>query len=137
MHSPKKPTKKKVLIVEDEPIFLNLLVEKFKTHDLEISTAVNGQEGLRLATEQEPDVIVTDLTMPIMDGVEFIKNIRTLNEWGKKVFVIILSNRGDMDSIANTVDLGAHFYFVKADIDPSRVVQSVLEFTDTIKNNSI
>jgi DNA-binding response OmpR family regulator len=132
MNSSKKITKRKVLIVEDEPIFLNLLVEKFKAQDFEVITAINGEEGLDKATQEHPIAIVTDLTMPVMDGVEFIRKLRSDEVWGKKVFVIILSNRGDMDSIANTIDLGAHFYFVKADIDPNRVVKSVLEFAATL-----
>lgn len=125
------PTKRKILIVEDEPVFLELLIEKFKAHDFDVVTGTNGKEGLQMAEREHPDAIVTDLTMPIMDGVEFIRNLRAKDSWGKQVFVIILSNRGDMDSIADTIDLGAHHYFVKADIDPNKVVESVLAFTST------
>lgn len=125
-------TQKKILIVEDEPVFLELLIEKFKNHNFEVVTATNGKEGLQMAEREHPDAIVTDLTMPIMDGVEFIRNLRAKDSWGKQVFVIILSNRGDMDSIADTIDLGAHHYFVKADIDPNKVVDSVLAYTSTL-----
>ena len=124
--------KRKILIVEDEFVFLELLVEKFKAQNFDVVTAANGKEGLQMAEREHPDAIVTDLTMPIMDGVEFIRNLRAKDSWGKKVFVIILSNRGDMDSIADTVHLGAHHYFVKADIDPSKVVESVLTYTSTL-----
>lgn len=125
-------TKRKILIAEDEPIFLDLLIEKFTAQGFEVITAKDGKEGLQLAEREHPDAIVTDLTMPVMDGVEFIRNLRSVDSWGKQVFVIILSNRGDMDSIADTVDLGAHHYFVKADIDPDRVVQSVSEYIATL-----
>ncbi len=124
--------KRKILIVEDESVFLELLTEKFKEQDFEVVTATNGKEALQMAEREHPDAIVTDLTMPIMDGVEFIRNLRAKDSWGKKAFVIILSNRGDMDSIADTVDLGAHHYFVKADIDPSKVVESVLTYTSSL-----
>ncbi len=127
-----QPTKRKVLIVEDEAIFLDLLVEKFMAKGFEVITASNGREGFQMAERERPDAIVTDLTMPVMDGVDFIKQLRALDTWGKQVFIIILSNRGDMDSIASTIDLGAHHYFIKADIDPSKVVDSVLEFTATL-----
>ncbi|MES2986136.1 MAG: response regulator [Patescibacteria group bacterium] len=124
--------KKKILIVEDESVFLELLTEKFTDQGFEVVTATNGKEGLQMAEREHPDAIVTDLTMPIMDGVEFIRNLRAKDSWGKKAFVIILSNRGDMDSIADTVDLGAHHYFVKADIDPGKVVESVLTYTSSL-----
>lgn len=125
-------SKKKILIVEDEPVFLELLIEKFKAEDFEVVTATNGKEGLQMAEREHPDAIVTDLTMPIMDGVEFIRDLRAKDSWGKHVFVIILSNRGDMDSIADTVGLGAHHYFVKADIDPNKVVESVAAYTSML-----
>lgn len=126
------PTQRKVLIVEDEPIFLEMLVEKFSAEHVQVLTAANGKEAIDIATKEHPDAIVTDLTMPVMDGVEFIRHIRGQDEWGKNVFVIILSNRGDMDSIANTLDLGAHHYFVKADIDPSQVIDSVKKYIESI-----
>lgn len=125
--------KRKILLVEDEPIFLDLLIEKFKAQDLEVFTGANGREGLQLAERERPDAIITDLTMPVMNGVEFIRNLRLIDSWGKQVFVIILSNRGDMDSVADTVDLGAHHYFVKADIDPNRVVEAVMDFIKTLE----
>lgn len=126
------PGKKKILIVEDEPVFQELLIEKFKAKDFEVVTATNGKEGLQMAEREHPHAIVTDLTMPLMDGVEFIRNLRAKDSWGKQVFVIILSNRGDMDSIADTVGLGAHHYFVKADIDPNKVVESVMAYTSLL-----
>lgn len=68
-----QPTKRKVLIVEDEAIFLDLLVEKFMAKGFEVITASNGREGFQMAERERPDAIVTDLTMPVMDGVDFIK----------------------------------------------------------------
>ncbi len=126
-------TKRKILIVEDEPVFLDVLTEKFKNLNFDVVTASNGKEGLQIAERDHPDAIVTDLTMPIMDGVEFIRNLRAKDSWGKKVFVIILSNRGDMDSIADTIHLGAHHYYVKADIDPNKVVESVLAYISMLE----
>ncbi|MES2623334.1 MAG: response regulator [Patescibacteria group bacterium] len=124
--------KKKILFVDDEESFLKLLVEKFSDYGFDLLTATNGKEGLEIAERERPQVIVTDLSMPIMDGVEFITKLRTQDSWGKQVFIIILSNRGDMDSIADTMGLGAHHYFVKADTDLSKVLESVLIYTSYI-----
>lgn len=132
MNQAQQTLKRKILIVEDESIFLELLAEKFINQDFEVYKALNGKEALDIAKKELPDVIITDLTMPVMNGIEFIKELRSRDKWGKDVFVIILSNRGDMDSIADTIDLGAHHYFVKADVDPNKVVESVIEFTSSL-----
>ena len=83
---------KKILIVEDdEPIIFSLSkkLELFKT--VKVLCARNGEEGLSMALVEKPDLILLDIVMPEMDGIEMLRRLRK-NDWGKTVKVIILSN---------------------------------------------
>ncbi len=116
--------KYKVLLIEDDKTFIDLLRNKCIDAGFDIQVAENGAQGLKLAIESHPNVIVTDLTMPIMDGFEFLKQLRE-DSWGKKVPVIILSNYGDFDRISKALDIGAFYYLVKSDVEPKDVLSYI------------
>ncbi len=116
--------KYKVLLIEDDKTFIDLLRNKCIDAGFDIEVAENGAQGLKLAIESHPNVIVTDLTMPIMDGFEFLKQLRE-DSWGKKVPVIILSNYGDFDRISKALDIGAFYYLVKSDVEPKDVLSYI------------
>ena len=116
--------KYKVLLIEDDKTFIDLLRNKCIDAGFDIEVAENGAQGLKLAIETHPDVVVTDLTMPIMDGFEFLKELRE-DSWGKKVPVIILSNYGDFDRISKALDIGAFYYLVKSDVEPKDVLSYI------------
>lgn len=114
-------TTKKVLILEDEPIFEKTLRARFEKLGVQVFSAPNGEIGLMVAEKERPQLVMTDLMMPVMDGFEFMDKLRALNEWGKDVPVFVLTNKGDVDSMSRTMSGGVH-YFVKADVDPGTVV---------------
>ncbi len=116
--------KHKILLVEDDQTFIDLLRNKCLDSGIEVFVAENGEQGIKIALEEKPDVIITDLTMPIMDGFEFIKQLRN-DVWGKKVPVIILSNYGDFDRISKALETGAFYYLVKSDVDQNDVLSYI------------
>jgi CheY-like chemotaxis protein len=67
--------KKKILLVDDNHDILDLL-EVFLYDDFEITSVLNGFEGLKIAEEILPDLIITDIMMPVMDGIKFLNNLR-------------------------------------------------------------
>jgi CheY-like chemotaxis protein len=67
--------KKKILLVDDNHDILDLL-EVFLYDDFEITSVLNGFEGLKFAEEIFPDLIITDIMMPVMDGIKFLNNLR-------------------------------------------------------------
>ena len=75
--------KKTILIVEDEPVYQEALVNKFNIEGFDTLTAENGEEGLSIALEKHPDLILLDLQMPKMDGIEMAKKLRQ-DEWEKR-----------------------------------------------------
>ena len=99
----------RVLVVDDEPQIRRFLRASLSAHGYTVMEAVNAQEALLQATDDRPDIIVLDLGLPDMDGMEIVRRVR---EWSK-VPIIILSVRGrESDKIA-ALDAGADDYVTK------------------------
>lgn len=82
---------KKILVVEDDPNLSQLLIRKLSSESLEIISADNGQEAVKIAQAQHLDLILTDILMPQMDGIEAVYYIRQQSV-NKEVPIIILTN---------------------------------------------
>ncbi len=115
---------KKVLIVEDELPQRQALRDKFTKEGFVVLEAVNGEDGLKVAFESQPDAIVLDIMMPKMDGIEMAKRLR-LDEAGKHIPVLILSNAGDMEKIQQALENNIFEYFIKSDTKISSIVEHV------------
>jgi len=110
----------RILIVDDEARIVNFLSSKLKASGYEVLTAGNGLEGLEQAQAQEPDLIVLDLLMPKMDGLEMLKELRSFSA----VPVIILTAKGaDADRIKG-LQLGADDYLPKP-FNPDELVARI------------
>ncbi len=101
--------KKHILIVDDDPAILRLLSTNLKARGYEICTATDGEESLEAVQKDFIDLIILDLMMPKVDGVEVCRRIR---EWSD-VPIIILSARGDENDKVKCLDLGADDYLTK------------------------
>lgn len=120
------PSNKQILIVEDEPSILEPLVSKFKQKGYVVQSAKNGQEGLAMARQLHPDLILLDLVMPVMDGITMLKQLRAESE-GKQVQVMVLSNVNDVSKASETAGLGITDYIVKSDWKLNDIVARVAE----------
>lgn len=87
----KKHNKKILLIVEDEEILVKILSEKLISEGFQIICAKDGNEGLKIALEKHPDLILLDLLMPNCDGITMLKELRN-DAWGSRASVIVLTN---------------------------------------------
>src|SRR4029077_16941779 len=123
------PNGKTVLIVEDEALLLQALVDAFGAEGFSALGAVDGQEGLTVAREQHPDIILLDVIMPKMDGMAMLKELRT-DSWGKAVPVIILTNLSDYRTVADALGHGVHDFLVKSDWEINDVVAAVKQKLD-------
>lgn len=102
----------KVLIVDDHFVVregLKLILETNDSFEV-IGEAENGKEGLRFIEQKQPDVILMDLNMPVMSGLEAIK---ALNEKGVSIPVIILTTYNEDDLVMKGIELGAKGYLLK------------------------
>ena len=105
----------KLLLVDDEAEFLETLVDRLNLRDLKTDVAYNGQEALSAVEEEEPDVIVLDVKMPGMDGIEVL---RRLKKAYPHVEVIILTGHGSEKDEQQARQLGAFDYLRKpADLE--------------------
>jgi len=119
---------KKILVVEDEPDMRQALVESLKHEGFEVIQAANGSEGLIEAHGGHPDLIILDILMPKMDGMEMMKKLRQQDEWGRKVSIILLTNLSADDKIMHgIVEDEPSYYLVKSDWKIPDVIAKVRE----------
>lgn len=120
--------KKVLLIVDDEEIVYKALSVQFEKNEVEILTVQNGEDGLKVALEHHPDLILLDIIMPKMDGITVLNKLRADN-WGKSAKVIVLSNISDTDKVKEVKEQGNYEYLIKADwnvIDVAQKIRNIL-----------
>jgi two-component system alkaline phosphatase synthesis response regulator PhoP len=103
--------KRKILAVDDDSEVLQIVTDKLKSGGFNVVQAVNGQDGLRLAESEHPDLILLDLLMPIMGGLEVMKKLRESDEWGKNVPIIVITNVDPDENTVRAVAKAKPYYF--------------------------
>ena len=98
-----------ILVVEDDRPIRNLIVTTLKTHDYKYLAAENGSSAILEASSHHPDIVLLDLGLPDMEGVEVIKKIRT---WSNMPIIVISARSEDTDKI-EALDAGADDYITK------------------------
>lgn len=102
-------TNARILLIDDERAIRRLLRAALSAHGYEISEAASGEEGLQVAAVQRPDVIILDLGLPDLDGVQVVRRLR---EWAQTPVIILSVRGGEEDKIA-ALDAGADDYLTK------------------------
>jgi DNA-binding response OmpR family regulator len=113
-----------VLFIEDDPLLLKMYETKFKSEGLRVLAAQDGEEGLRLASNERVDLIILDLMMPKLSGLDMLERLRS-QAHGKSHVVIVLTNLTKEEEIKRAMDLGVKEYLVKADLTPNEVAAKV------------
>ena len=116
----------KIAIIEDDAAIHQMYRMKFETEGFDVQLASDGKAGVELIKKFHPDIVLLDLQMPEVDGVEALRLIRK-SDWGKDLRVIILTNLGEEESSPEIKELGVSGYIVKADLTPRQVVTRVKE----------
>lgn len=114
-------TKKKILIVEDEAEMRAMLTIELETSNYQVFQAADGEVALRLAEEVRPDLIISDVMMPKMDGNQFLKRLRA-TDFGRTVPFVVLTARGKMRDYFETVEVDA---FVSKPFEAEELLQAV------------
>lgn len=102
----------KILLVDDEPDILEILDYNLRKEGYEVETAGNGEEGLQKAQDFKPDLIVLDIMMPVMDGVEVCRQLRSNPEFDNTVITFLTAREEDYSQIA-ALDTGGDDYITK------------------------
>jgi len=109
----------KVLIAEDEKTLANLIRVSIKDCFSKVVIAQDGLEGLKKFKSFKPDIIISDITMPNLDGLEMCRQIREQNS---KIPIIILSAYSQQDRLLKAIDIGVNKYFIKP-FDPEEFIE--------------
>ncbi len=116
----------KILIVEDDRYISKMYQLKLSLDGFDVQLADNGRVGIEKAKEFRPDIILTDILMPEMDGFDVIKAVKAEPEMATTP-ILIMSNLGQEDHIKKGLELGALGYIVKSQYTPSKVVDKIKE----------
>lgn len=119
----RRAPKTKILVVDDEPNIVQTLKDRLEMNDYEVYCASNGQDGLKLAKQVQPDVILLDVMMPIMDGHQMLEKLRH-EEWGMMISVIMLTARSQAQDVARARACGIEDYIIKP-FDLSELLEKI------------
>ena len=118
--------KKKVLVVDDDENMNAVLMEKLNFSGFEAQGAFDGEEGLKRALEWHPDIILLDLMLPKMTGMDVLSKLRE-DAWGKGVKVIMLTAVENAKLVSAAMERGAFTYLVKIEHSLDDIVKKITD----------
>ncbi len=124
-----KPRRKpKMLIVEDEPAILRAMATIFVREGFEVFTAGDGEEGLAMSMDFHPDIIILDIIMPKLDGIDLLRCVREEGgAWGKGVKVLIYTNLSYNEKRKEALTVGVTDFLIKANTNLETLVKKAKE----------
>ncbi len=114
----------KILIVEDDVALQKTLQEFLIEEKFDVACAGDGEEGIRMAQREKPDLILLDVILPKKDGYEVIKRLKSGKKTAK-IPVVLLTNLGGIRDVEKALELGATTYLIKSDYKLEEVVEKV------------
>ena len=120
---------KKILLVEDQEFLMKALSDTLVREGFEVLKAYDGAEGLEMAKKNQPDLILLDIIMPVMDGITMLKKLRE-DAWGKTAKVIILTNLSSSQAMEASKGANVEEYLIKSNWkleDVVRISKETLE----------
>lgn len=117
--------KKRILIVDDDPLIARMYENKIRLDGYDVDTAANGEEALMMVRKNKPDLILLDIMMPKMNGVETLKALKKDGKT-KDIPVIILTNLSDdTKDVERAKAMGAIDYLIKSEISLKELSEKV------------
>lgn len=113
-----------VYIVEDDDTLRAVLADKLRTSGYQVLEATNGEEALAGMSKTRPDIVLLDMMMPIMGGMQTLEHMQK-DEALKTVPVVVISNSGQPVEVDEARRLGAKDFLIKAAFDPEEVLEKV------------
>jgi two-component system, chemotaxis family, chemotaxis protein CheY len=114
---------KKILTVDDSRTMREMLRHTLANAGFEVVTAEDGADGIQKLRESQPDVVITDINMPVMDGFEFIENVRKFEEYNR-VPILVLTTESAPEKKQRAQSAGATGWIVKP-FDPEKLTRAV------------
>jgi len=116
----------KILIIEDDPLISRMYQRVFEFEGFDVDMARDGSKGLKRLGKSKPDLVLLDIMMPKMTGIEVLEEIKS-DPKNKSIPVIVLTNLSGMGDAEKAIELGAIKFIVKSEYKPTQVVKQVKE----------
>ena len=101
-----------ILLIEDKPSLSDALKSLLELHQYTVATATNGEEGIRAARKLRPDLVISDIYMPVLNGLDLLDNFRD-DPALQDIPVVMLTARSEIDDIQQALERGAAGYVTK------------------------
>jgi DNA-binding response OmpR family regulator len=118
-----------ILVVDDDPVILQLLTVNFEMEGFAVITATDGEEGLRRTRDDKPDVVISDVMMPRKSGLELVAELKADPDLAR-IPVLLLTARAQHTDVTGGLDAGADDYVTKP-FEPLELVDRVNHLLDT------
>lgn len=126
---------KRLVVIEDDEVLSSTLQKSLKEAGFSVTLAKDGKEGLQTVQEQAPDLVLLDILLPGLSGLDVLAKLKQ-EEKTKDIPVLILSQLSDQDNISRAISLGAQGYLVKSDYALEDIVKKVQEFFQKSKTQT-
>jgi DNA-binding response OmpR family regulator len=117
---------KKILIIEDEKILSEMYKFKLNKEGFEVFSAIEVDEGIELAKQNKPDLVVLDILLPKESGINYLIKTKVMDDL-KSIPVLVLSNFDDNETKSDAFKYGAKDYLIKSNHDPKEIVVRIKE----------
>ena len=121
------PNTKKILLVEDEDFIRDLYVRQLTRAGFQVKFAVDGQSGLNALALEPFDLLLLDIMLPGINGLQLLREFKTKNP-ASKMITILLTNLGQETVMKTGFDLGAAGYLIKSSYSPDQVISEIANF---------
>jgi len=118
----------KILLVEDDQFLRDLYFELLTDEGYEVNACADGEDGYNHAVDGGYNLILLDIMLPKMDGLQVLKNLRDKNDLEKNGPVVLLTNLGQDNIVKQGFELGATGYLIKSSMTPDQVLHEVRTF---------
>lgn len=115
---------KTILVVDDDSLARKSLVGSLAEAGFRVEAAENGKAGLAKALEIKPDMVISDVRMPELDGLEMVEKLRQ-DDWGRQLPVIYLTTDEDTDTVNQAMAVGVTTYLSKTSLSPDQIAEQV------------
>jgi CheY-like chemotaxis protein len=126
----------KILIVEDDPLMSRMYQKIFTFEGYEVEMAGNGEEGLEKARSSKPTLMLMDIMMPVMNGLQALEKLKADPET-KAIPVVMLTNLAGQQDAETALSKGAIKYIIKSEYDPKQVANMVKEILAGYTRNEV
>lgn len=117
----------KILIIEDDPLIIKIYTTRLTSDGYQVLSAENGEDGLKIAEQEIPDLVVLDIMMPRVDGFGVLERLRAHPKM-QHTPILVYSNLAQEEEVARAMRLGATEFIVKANLSPTEMVKKIKQY---------